>query len=339
MRALRDQQFLLLNQDFQDHLREIQPRIQNATVESLGGDPYHPVLGLVPRAVASYRMTAFEINSRFGGSPAGSVASFGSNETGQLGFVSAMDENGDPETNPDPTMIPSLLSRTYIQVDCGGMHSVALSNTGVPWTWGSNDFGKYVFIQRYTLQSPHMDCLFSLSILYVFSLGRRTADDHEEMTASQVTGFVTSKPGRRKEQQDLEDGWISQVSAGESHTLFLSLDGNVYSAGMYKEKDKQPFRIVPSQSGDNDPKGKNPSPQHVWQLSRPAIHIYSGGDFAAAILDDYSLVTWGTYSSLVMEKKAMSKPLVCSHSVCLLCFGCRVWYNRRTGKKRRHGDS
>ena len=80
MKALRDQQFLLLNQDFQDHLREIQPRIQNSKDGSLGCDPHHPVLGLVPRAVASYRMTEYEINSRFGGSPAGSVASFGSNE-------------------------------------------------------------------------------------------------------------------------------------------------------------------------------------------------------------------------------------------------------------------
>lgn len=105
------------------------------------------------------------------------------------------------------------------------------------------------------------------------------------MEARIVSGFV-SKTGIN------EDGTITQVSAGESHTLFLSLDGNVYSSGMYKEKDKEKFRITskPSQSR----KGTNKTPEHIWQLPQKAVGIVSGGDFAAAILDDRSMVTWGT---------------------------------------------
>ena len=104
------------------------------------------------------------------------------------------------------------------------------------------------------------------------------------MNAEYVTGFVT-KTGIKEDMQ------ISQVSAGESHTLYLSLNGNVYSSGMYKEKDKTPFKIIARP--DERPKGKNEKPQHIWQMPGKAILIYSGGDFAAAILEDQSMVTWG----------------------------------------------
>ena len=62
-----------------------------------------------------------------------------------------------------------------------------------------------------------MDCLFSLSILYVCSLGRPTADDHEEMAASQVTGFVIreewqTKQAALKQQKEAHDLLVERES-------------------------------------------------------------------------------------------------------------------------------
>ncbi|KAL7570326.1 hypothetical protein ACA910_017172 [Epithemia clementina (nom. ined.)] len=245
MKALRNKEFAHLNRELQHQLMELKRPV-------IAPDhPDHADLHQVEKILACYRMIASEITRRLGGETAGTLAAFGSNDTDQLGFDNLGNDNF------PPSLVPSLSSRkVFRMVDCGGMHSVALAQNGVPWTWGCNDFG---------------------------NLGRELSSD-DEIGAGPVTGFVTNTGIK-------EDGCIAQVSAGESHTLFLSLDGNVYGTGMYKERDKTPFRITANPS--EDPKGQNEKPQHMWQIQNKAILIYSGGDFAAAILEDRTMVTWG----------------------------------------------
>lgn len=129
-RELRKREFLQLNSDFRQYLKDLKRPLEPPT------DPDHPDLFQVERAAASYRVMASDITRRLGGDTAGDVASFGKNDTNQLGF----DNKGHDSFKP--TIIPPLTRRNIRMVDCGGMHSVALSRDGVPWTWGSNDFGK-----------------------------------------------------------------------------------------------------------------------------------------------------------------------------------------------------
>ena len=132
MKELRAREFSILNREFQDCIRNIQ------LPSTAPADPDHPDLSIVERLAASYRFKANEINRRFGGDPSGDVVAFGKNDTSQLGF----ENDNQNQDSWVPSLVPSLVRRESRMVDCGGMHSVVLARNGVPYTWGSNDFGK-----------------------------------------------------------------------------------------------------------------------------------------------------------------------------------------------------
>lgn len=119
---------------------------------------------------------------------------------------------------------------------------------------------------------------------FLSRLGRET-DAISEATPMVVKGFVTQN-GRTQ-----EDGQIVAISAGDSHCLCLTQNGNVYQCGLYKDSDSGTFHDIPVRGAD--PQGMNTKPVHVWQLASNVVQIYSGGGFNAAMLSDHSIVTWG----------------------------------------------
>jgi Regulator of chromosome condensation (RCC1) repeat len=208
-----------------------------------------------------------------------SVLGFGSNEASQLTLTmgTKSDENLAEEeeeeefySNKLPEFIPLL--PVIRMVSSGGLHSVALSTNGVPITWGNGDKG---------------------------ALGRTVTDSTQEGQPLPVTGFYTYP------ERTCEDGNIVQIVAGDSHTLFLSINGNVYQCGAYLDIESREFGDAYPFNGDDNQNGtdsnssnrsvckNNPRPVHVHQLTKKALAIFAGGGFNAAILEDETLVTWG----------------------------------------------
>ncbi|EDV23138.1 uncharacterized protein TRIADDRAFT_58118 [Trichoplax adhaerens] len=146
---------------------------------------------------------------------AGIVLVLGQGELGQLGLGEEILERS------RPTAVKKLLEVEFIQVACGGVHTVALTKAGEIYTWGCND-----------------EC----------ALGRDTSDTSE---AEYLPGLVDG----------LDNVKIIQVSAGDNHTAALADDGRVFCWGNFWDNrgsiglnlaGKQPRPIV--MLGDpNDP--------------------------------------------------------------------------------------
>jgi Regulator of chromosome condensation (RCC1) repeat len=194
----------------------------------------------------------------------GRVVGMGSDEGMQLGVFNPDDKD---TTIVRPTEL-AFDGEEMRMIRAGGMHSVALSCSGIPYTWGCNDDG---------------------------ALGRHTRDDSDAGIPMPVTGFV-NKNGTN------EDGCIMQIAAGDSHTLFLSTSGAVYMCGCYRV-DGTFFR---DQDGhDGSPFGKNNLPVHVFQMQHAALAIFASKSMNAALLNDRSLVTWGTKERICLDLQLM----------------------------------
>lgn len=119
----------------------------------------------------------------------GRVLTVGQGDVGQLGLGEDILER------KKPAVVKGLDGLKIIQVECGGMHTVALTDQGKVYTWGCNDEG---------------------------GLGRVTSSsDGEEYTAGLV--------------KDIENVNVVMVSAGDSHTMALSDNGTVFGWGTYRD--------------------------------------------------------------------------------------------------------
>jgi hypothetical protein len=173
----------------------------------------------------------------------------------------------DDESSIHDTMLPVLNTYASVQsiraIAAGGMHSVALTTNGVPYTWGNPD-----------------DQALGRSLL-----GRDPNDPTTTVNTNTkpcpVVGFV-SPDGHN------DDGQIYQVAAGEAHTHFVALgSGQVYSAGTFRDVDANTIRIVPSELIADG--------RYVVPISMPGpvFSVHSNNNISAAILKDGTLVTWG----------------------------------------------
>lgn len=123
----------------------------------------------------------------------GHVLTLGQGDVGQLGLGEEILER------KKPAIVKGLDGLEIVQVECGGMHTVALTSSGKVYTWGCNDEG---------------------------ALGRVTSSENgEEFTAGLV--------------KDIESVNVVMVSAGDSHTMALSDEGIVYGWGTYRDASGQ----------------------------------------------------------------------------------------------------
>lgn len=201
------------------------------------------------------------------GRVAGESISFGSDDALQLGHPSNLElvEKG---TNVDsyPPQLIGGLGYEVRQVAAGGVHSVAVKANGRAYTWGAPDDG---------------------------ALGRDVSSD--EGLNNDDDDYKSVKPFPVKKLMTLSgenhDNQVVAVAAGDSHTLFLSASGEVFSTGMYKDADSGKFCDIASPNASPD--GVNKFPVHVFQMPQKVRYIASGGGINAAILEDETMVTWG----------------------------------------------
>jgi len=116
----------------------------------------------------------------------GTVWTWGRNESGQLGNTTNIGTNN---ANRIPTQVAGLSG--VIQISAGGSHAVALKSDGTVYAWGTNRYGQ---------------------------LGNTTNSGTTNSNATPLQ--VTDLTG------------VSQISAGEIHTVALKNDGTVWAWGI-----------------------------------------------------------------------------------------------------------
>jgi len=194
-----------------------------------------------------------EIKSRYDRDEGFDIIALGNDDAFQMGIMLHFDD--DKDLSNKPTVIERLPREQVVQVAAGGLHSVGLMKDGSVYTWGCNDDG---------------------------ALGRTGVTEETSHCLKEVTeGF-----------QPEDKGHIMQVTAGDSHSLFLSLDGNVYMSGMYKDTDSGKFRDLAKGEKLKSKSGKNEIPV-LLDMPGKVKKICSGHSWNAAVLNDDTLVTWG----------------------------------------------
>lgn len=226
----------------------------------------------------------------------GDIVVFGQGDCGQLGCGESVTEARRPR------ILAGLRGKNISQVACGGLHSVAVDDSGKVFTFGCNDEG---------------------------SLGYNAGEVNEDgaLPSSAITGFYPSEFGPNGRTPEMMDGnnqlikfdkrkdeVITQVAAGDTVSLALSTTGNVYHWGGCKDNEGRLFRPMPPKDDtrkstgfkdmnaleeDDDPKyyqpprGNQDYPAHLVDLRKKAKDISAGGSFAAVLLEDDSIVTFG----------------------------------------------
>jgi alpha-tubulin suppressor-like RCC1 family protein len=67
--------------------------------------------------------------------PRRELFTFGAGQHGQLG-------HGNTESLFEPRAVETLFGNRLETVSCGGFHTLALSEDGLCWSWGENEFGQ-----------------------------------------------------------------------------------------------------------------------------------------------------------------------------------------------------
>uniref|UniRef100_A0A7S0WHD4 RCC1-like domain-containing protein n=1 Tax=Chlamydomonas leiostraca TaxID=1034604 RepID=A0A7S0WHD4_9CHLO len=183
--------------------------------------------------------------------PASDLFVFGTNPFGALGL-------GEDETiKYRPTQVV-VEGTQFVQVVCGGMHTVALSTKGEVWSWGVNDEG---------------------------ALGRVTGGTCWEATPEDEKANA-ALPGKAVAPEGVH---FVQVAAGDGFTLALSTKGAVYGCGTFKDD-------VSSLSGFTPDSGieKTLVLLHEPESAKAKVKaIAAGARHCLALTADGKVLTWG----------------------------------------------
>ncbi len=264
----------------------------------------------VDHIIEQYLFYASVIKQRL--SPdSGVLCGFGSNEFGMIAQREGVDERY------RPALISSMTNQKLVQVQCGGQHSVCLTEDGSVSTWGCNDEGSLGSKLEETAYSPIRVNNFIPS--------------SEQRGVQGISAPVfTWKDFKNAKPQDTDPSAINidkkyqdtiiDVASGDTHCLALAASGRVYFWGSYKDvegknwADIQPSddpRHVPKTKHLSGPKGKRFYPIHVSMLNHKAIAIACGFVHNAAIVEvnqggevQNKLVTWG-----MGEKGQLGRPV------------------------------
>jgi len=201
--------------------------------------------------------------------PHGEVFTFGSGECGQLAH--GVDEDSDAEGDArvlsilKPRIVASLRGKSVRLLACGGIHSVAVGDDGRVWTWGCNDDG---------------------------ALGRATGPIDKEDPSKGMKGnenFPALVEGGVTGEQ------VVHVACGDSQTLALTVDGDLWGWGCYKDKEGKKWFDL-ERPGD-DPKTILRQQDEPLQLplvpAGQVSDVACGASFNAALLKDGRVLTWG----------------------------------------------
>ncbi|XP_046455571.1 probable E3 ubiquitin-protein ligase HERC4 isoform X2 [Daphnia pulex] len=169
----------------------------------------------------------------------GEVFAWGSNSNGQLGL------NVEESMMPTPKMVKSLATKQVVQIACGRSHSMALTNVGEIYCWGSNSHGQLGLGSSGTPETK--PCLVKLLQGIPISHISCGADFSFAVTPSGAVygwgknsfgqlglGDTVDRP-QPTQLKSLRFQRVTYIRCGMDHTAALTRDGGVFTfgAGMY----------------------------------------------------------------------------------------------------------
>lgn len=166
----------------------------------------------------------------------GQIFSWGSDGMGQLG------SNLGTHAQDKPKFVKGLATKHVIQVACGAYHSIALTNIGDLYSWGANSYGqcglgmissKEVLPQAVTSLLGVPIALIACGSNHTFALSKSGA----------VFGWGKNSHGQlglpdRENKcypyhlKTLRNVKVCHIACGEDFTVFLTLDGGVFTCGI-----------------------------------------------------------------------------------------------------------
>uniref|UniRef100_A0A0P5J2E5 E3 ubiquitin-protein ligase HERC3 n=1 Tax=Daphnia magna TaxID=35525 RepID=A0A0P5J2E5_9CRUS len=169
----------------------------------------------------------------------GEIFAWGSNSSGQLGL------NVEESIMPTPKMVKSLATKQVVQIACGRSHSMALTNVGEIYCWGSNSHGQLGLGSSGTpelkpclvkflhgIPISHIACGADFSFAVspsgaVFGWGKNSF-------GQLGLGDSVDRP-QPTQLKSLRFQRVTYIRCGMDHTAALTRDGGVFTfgAGMY----------------------------------------------------------------------------------------------------------
>ncbi|XP_011152046.1 probable E3 ubiquitin-protein ligase HERC4 isoform X1 [Harpegnathos saltator] len=169
----------------------------------------------------------------------GQLFSWGSNVEGQLGLdrVSA--------TIREPRMVKTLGTKIIVQIACGLKHSIALTNNGELYAWGSNSDGQLGLGSdtKMELKPKLVHSLAAVPIAFVACGGYHTIVISKSgavfawgrNTFGQLGLSDIQNRNVPCQLRTLRNSRVCYAACGEEFSVFLTMDGGVFTcgAGMY----------------------------------------------------------------------------------------------------------
>ena len=246
----------------------------------------------------------------------GDVAVFGDGDCGQLGCGQGI------SAARVPRVVAGLRGMQVGAVAAGGLHTLALTENGEVYSFGCNDEGA---LGGEIVDEGYLPCRVGDFVPSAFGPNGGPSP--------RVTTFEERK-------REVGEATIVQIAAGETSSFALSEDGDVYMWGSYRDSEGRKFRHAPPRDDDRlatgrkdmstleedekeewyrPPRGNQDWPLHLC-LEKKAKEIGSGDGWAAALLVDESIVTWGIGTHGEMGRKVPKLDKKTSNSVILSDF-------------------
>ncbi|KAJ8727556.1 hypothetical protein PYW07_001675 [Mythimna separata] len=165
----------------------------------------------------------------------GQLFSWGSDSMGQLG------SNLGTHAQDKPKFVKMLATRNVIQVSCGAYHSLALTNNGDLFSWGANSFGQCGLgtMTNKEMIPQQINSLLGVPIAMIACGSNHT---FALSKSGAVFGWGKNTHGQLGLQdrenkcfpshlKTLRNVKVCHIACGEDFTVFLTLDGGVFTCG------------------------------------------------------------------------------------------------------------
>eukprot|EP00163_Fabomonas_tropica_P027603 TRINITY_DN5370_c0_g1_i1.p1 TRINITY_DN5370_c0_g1~~TRINITY_DN5370_c0_g1_i1.p1 ORF type:complete len:461 (-),score=75.85 TRINITY_DN5370_c0_g1_i1:288-1670(-) len=217
----------------------------------------------------------------------GEVWTFGSNADGQLGRC-------DDEPYTMAAVVDELMGLDVCAVACGDFHTVALTEQGEVFVWGSNEFGQCgTGVEGGKITVPHK--LESLSDYKVVQVACGSDQTMLLTDEGLVIGFGSGecdKLGLGHEDSVLEpteieglsDKEIVDIACGRTHGMAISAGGRLYAFG---DNTHGQLGCGPSEEWGN-------GPIHLEKLDSASFRSVACGDRHTLARTDDGVFAWGT---------------------------------------------
>ncbi|KAL3278333.1 hypothetical protein HHI36_013664 [Cryptolaemus montrouzieri] len=165
----------------------------------------------------------------------GQVFAWGSDACGQLGHQLGH------VLQPVPKIVKSLAKYNVVQIACGRLHSVALTNNGEIFCWGGNTFGElgngHTSVCEPTPISVTSLCGIPFAFIacgshHTFALSKSGAvfgwgkNTHGQLGLNDTTNKLF--PNQLRTLRNIR---VRYITCGEDFSTFLTMDGGVFSCG------------------------------------------------------------------------------------------------------------